>query len=67
MSAEFDAAPETMEASNIFLQELFIDGDCPPTVNLQQKLFKALRKVSNVSQLKCGMNCVKSSDLAKHF
>ena len=55
-----------MEASDIFLQELSIDGDCPPTVNLQRKLFKAARKgdleeVSNVSKLKCDMNCVNSS------
>ena len=67
MSTEFEAAPETMEASDIFLEELTVDGDCSPKANLQRKLFKAVRKGDleevrdNVSQLKCSLNCMNSS------
>ena len=66
MSTGIETTPESMEASDIFLQELTVDGDCSPKTNLQRKLFEAVRKgdlekVRSLFQLKCDLNCVNSS------
>ena len=60
-----------MEATDIFLQELTVDGadKQPENTKLQRKLFKATRrgdleKIKRLIQLKCEINCVSNSGKA---
>ena len=58
---------EEMEAPDVFLQELTVDGNCcyktPPNANLNRKLFRATRdgdleKFRSLTQGKCDLNLV---------